>query len=92
MIKDIVVMVIAAAGLLWALPEAVVAQDPRAGQPPLEPGHSASVQAAQHTHTGLALIGTGAIVAVVIVAATTSNGGGNNNQVNMPSVSATTTS
>jgi hypothetical protein len=92
MIKDSVVMVIAAAGVLWALPEAVVAQDPRLGQQPLEPGHSAGVQAAQQTPTGLALIGTATIVAVVIVAATTSNGSGNNNQVNMPSAPATTTS
>jgi hypothetical protein len=91
MIKDSVAMAIAAAGLLLALREAGVAQDRRPGQPALKPGYSAGVQAAQQTHTGLALIGTGAIIAVVIVAATTSNGGGNDSQVNMPSAPSTTT-
>ena len=75
MIKIGVVRAIAVAGLL-ALPEAVVAQFPRSGQPPLKPGRSAGVQVAQQTQMGLALIGTGAIVALVIVAATTGNGGG----------------
>jgi hypothetical protein len=78
---------IAAAGLLLTLPRAVLAEGP---QPPLEPGHSAGVHAAQKTHTGLALIGTAAIIAVVFVATTTSNGGGNNNQPNSLAAPATT--
>ena len=89
MIKISVVRAIAVAGLL-ALPEAVVAQVPRPGRPPLKPGHSAGVQVAQQTHMGLALIGTGTIIALVIVAATTGNGGGKNNPVNSPSTPATT--
>ena len=79
---------IAAAGLLLTPPRVVQAQDPK---PPLNPGHSAGVQEAQQTHTGLALVGTAAIIAVVIVVATTtSNGSGNNDQPNPPAAPATT--
>ncbi len=89
MIISTYLKVIVAGGLLWVLPEAVLAQGPR--QPPhFKPGQSAGVQTAQQTHTGLALIGTGAIIAVVIVAATASNSGGNNNQVNPQFAPATT--
>jgi hypothetical protein len=76
-----------AGGLLWTLPWATLAQSAR---PPLKPGHSAGVHAAQQTHTGLALIGTAAILAVVIVATTSSNGGGGNNQIAAPSAPTTT--
>jgi hypothetical protein len=78
---------IVAAGLLSMLSRAVLAEG---AQPPLEPGHSAGVHAAQQTRTGLALIGTAAIIAVVIVATTTSNGSGNGNQLNLPAAPATT--
>ena len=76
-----------AASLLVAVPRSAPAQSAR---PPLKPGHSAGVHAAQQTHTGLALIGTAAIIAVIVVAATTSNGGGNNNQPAPPSAPTTT--
>lgn len=76
-----------------ALPAAAPAQDPHPAPPPppLKPGQSAGVHVAQQTHTGLALIGAGAVIAVVIVAATASSSGGGNNQVNpqMQSVSTT---
>ena len=90
MIKDSIVMAIAAAGLLLAGHRAVRAQDARPVHPPLKPGQSAGVRVAQQAHTGLALIGTGAIVAIVIVAATSSSGGGNNGQLSLQSAPATT--
>ena len=71
---------LSAASLLLALPVAAPAQDPHPAPPPpqpLKPGQSAGVHAAQQTHTGLALIGSGAVIAVVLVAATASNNGGN---------------
>ena len=83
-----------AACLLLAMPVAAPAQDPHPAPPPppLKPGRSAGVHAAQQSRTGLALIGTGAIIAVVIVAATASNGGsGSSNQVNPQSNSVSTT-
>ena len=82
-----------AACLLLATPVAAPAQDPHAAPPPplLKPGQSAGVHAAQHARTGLALIGTGAVIAVVIVAATASSGGAGNNQVNPQSNSVSTT-
>jgi hypothetical protein len=83
--------VIAAAVLLVALPAAAFAQDPHPAPPPLKPGQSAGIHAAQHARTGLALIGTGAIIAVVIVAATASSGGAGSNPVNPQSNSASTT-
>jgi hypothetical protein len=83
---------IAAAVLLVALPTAASAQDPHPAPPPLKPGQSAGIHAAQHARTGLALIGTGAIIAVVIVAATASSGGAaGNNPVNQQFNSASTT-
>ena|ERR1700744_2446806 len=88
---------IAAAGLLLALPVAAPAQDPHPAPPPapLKPGKSAGVHGAQQAHTGLALIGGGAVIAVVIVAATAgSNSTGNGGQINPQnqSVATTTTS
>jgi hypothetical protein len=71
---------LSAASLLLALPVAAPAQDPHPASPPpqpLKPGQSAGIHAAQQTHTGLALIGSGAVIAVVLVAATASNNGGN---------------
>ena len=71
---------LSAACLVLALPAAAPAQDPHPAFPPpqpLKPGQSAGIHAAQQTHTGLALIGSGAVIAVVLVAATASNNGGN---------------
>ncbi|HEX4027952.1 MAG TPA: hypothetical protein VHX18_10050 [Rhizomicrobium sp.] len=80
-----------AASLLLALPGAALAQDPHPAPPaPLKPGRSAGIHAAQQARAGLALVGTGAIIAVVIVAATASNSGGNG-QVNPQSNSVSTT-
>jgi len=78
-----------AISLILVLPQAGRAQAPH--PPSLKPGHSAGVQKAQQTHAGLALIGTGAILAIVAVAATTNggNGNGSNNQMN-PQTSTTT--
>ena len=86
--KNILPMAVLAGCLLMAQSQAVFAQNRPA--PPLKPGKSAGVHAAQQTHTGLALIGAGAIIAVVIVAATAGNGGGGNSN-NAPSVTTTTT-
>ena len=56
--------------------------------PPLKPGPSAGVQAAQQgIHSGLALVGASAVIALVVVA--TANNGGNNNQPNSQSVPST---
>jgi hypothetical protein len=75
----------AAASLLLALPAAAPAQDPHpAPSPPLKPGQSAGIHAAQQAHTGLALIGTGAVIAVVIVA------GASNTPVNQQFAPVTT--
>jgi hypothetical protein len=91
MIKSRYLRAIAAGSLLWLLPQAAPAQDARpVPPPPLKPGQSAGVQTAQQTHTGLALIGTGAMIAVVVVAATASNSGSSNNQVNPQFAPATT--
>jgi len=76
--------------LLLALPQSSPAQDPHSAPPPLKPGQSAGVHVAQQARTGLALIGTGAVIAVVIVATTASNGGGGNNQPNQQFAPATT--
>lgn len=78
-----------AISVLLALPRTVLgqAQHPAA----LKPGHSAGVHTAQQAHTGLALIGTGAILAIVVVAATTNSGGGNNNNPVNQQASTTTT-
>ena len=55
----------------------------------LQPGPSAGVQAAQQgIHSGLALVGASAIIALVVVA-TANNGGNNNNQPNSQSVPST---
>ena len=86
--KNVFPMAAVAGCLLIAQSQAVIAQNRPA--PPLKPGKSAGVHAAQQTHTGLALIGAGAIIAVVIVAATAGNGGNGNNN-NPPSVTTTTT-
>jgi hypothetical protein len=87
---------IAAAVFLLALPGAAPAQDahpaPPPPQQPLKPGHSAGVRTAQRERVGLALIGTGAIIAVVVVAATASSGGSSNSPVNPQSNSTATTS
>ena len=58
---------------------------------PLKPGKSAGVRAAQQeqVHTGLALVGAGAIIAVIAVTAS-SNGGNGSAQPNSQSVPATT--
>jgi hypothetical protein len=89
-----VLAALVAASLLLAAPEAALAQDPHPAPPPqpLKPGQSAGVHVAQQARTGLALIGTGAIIAVVIVAATASGGGNNSNQVNPQFQSVSTTS
>ena len=87
MIRFRLLNAIAIGGLLLTLPRMVLAEGP---QPTLKPGHSAGVHAGQQSHTGLALMGTAAIIAVVIVATATSNGGGNNNQPNSPAPPATT--
>lgn len=82
-----------AVSLLWASPVAAPAQEthPAAAAPPLKPGRSAGVHVAQQARTGLALIGTGAIIAVVIVAATASSNGGNSNNPVNPQISTVTT-
>lgn len=57
--------------------------------PPLKPGPSAGVHAAQEgLKSGLALVGASAVIALVVVA-TANNGGNNNNQPNSQSVPAT---
>jgi hypothetical protein len=84
---------LSAACLVLALPAAAPAQDPHPAPPPpqpLKPGQSAGIQAAQQTHTGLALIGSGAVIALVLVAATASNNGGSNGAVNPQFAPATT--
>ncbi|HKU55060.1 MAG TPA: hypothetical protein VJP60_06830 [Rhizomicrobium sp.] len=79
--------------LVRAAPSARTAETPaRAGtRPPeagpLKPGRIAGVKAAQQARTGLALIGTGAIIAVVVVVAAGSGG-----QNTMQIAPATTTS
>lgn len=81
--------------LVWAAPSARMAETPaRAGtRPPevgpLKPGRIAGVKAAQQARTGLALIGTGAIIAVVVVAAGSSGGSAQNTLQTAPT---TTTS
>ena len=83
--------VIIAASLLWVWPAAAQDQHPAPPSPPLKPGRSAGVHVAQQARTGVALIGTGAIIAVVIVATTaSSNGSGSNNQVNPQFTTVTT--
>lgn len=84
---------LSAAGLVLALPAAAPAQDPHPASPPpqpLKPGQTAGIHAAQQTHTGLALIGSGAVIAVVLVAATASNNGSSNGAVNPQFAPATT--
>jgi hypothetical protein len=57
--------------------------------PPLKPGPSAGVHAAQQgMRPGLALVGASAVIALVVVA-TANNGGGGNSQPNSQSVPAT---
>jgi hypothetical protein len=57
--------------------------------PALKPGPSAGVHAAQQgIHSGLALVGASAVIALVVVA-TANNGGNANNQPNNQSVPAT---
>jgi hypothetical protein len=82
-----------AAFLILAVPLDAPGQDPHPAPPPppLKPGRSAGVHAAQQSHTGLALVGTGAIIAVVIVAATAGNAG-SGNQVSPQNQSVATTS
>jgi len=58
--------------------------------PPLKPGRSAGVRAAQLPRTGLALVGASAIIAVVVVAVGTSSGS-NGSQPNLQSAPTTTT-
>jgi hypothetical protein len=84
---------IMAACLSAVLPLPVLAQDRHPAPPPapLKPGQSAGIHIAQQTRTGLALVGTGAVLAVVIVVATASNsGGGATNQPNSQSTTTTT--
>ena len=91
MIKIRVLWAMAAAGVLLASPQSVLAGDAKPAPPPLKPGHSAGVRSAQQGHTGLALIGGSAIIVVIIVAATTSNGGSGNTQGNSQIAPTTTT-
>jgi hypothetical protein len=79
--------VIAPAVFLWAV--AATAQAHHPVPPPLKPGHSAGVHAAQQERVGLALVGTGAIIAVIVVAA---GAGGSANRTNPQSISTATTS
>lgn len=59
--------------------------------PPLKPGKSAGVHHAQAVRGGLALVGTGGIIALVALAVTTGGGGGGSvNQPNMQSMPVTT--
>jgi hypothetical protein len=84
---------IVAACLSAVQPLPVLAQVRHPAPPPapLKPGQSAGIHIAQQTRTGLALVGTGAVLAVVIVAATASNnGGGTSNQPNSQSITTTT--
>jgi hypothetical protein len=78
---------IAAAVFLWAVAAAAQAHHP--APPPLKPGRSAGVHAAQQERVGLALVGTGAIIAVIVVAA---GAGGSANPTNPQSISTATTS
>jgi hypothetical protein len=85
---------IVAASLLWVWPAVAPAQEthPVPASPPLKPGRSAGVHVAQQARTGVALIGTGAIIAVVIVAATASgNGSGSSNNPVNPQFTTVTT-
>lgn len=67
---------------------AQTASPPPVHHPPLKPGPSAGVQAAQQViHPGLALIGAGAIIALVVV--TTAGNGGKGSQPGSQSVPAT---
>jgi hypothetical protein len=56
---------------------------------PLQPGKSAGIHAAQQAHTGLALIGAGAIIAIVVVAAG-AGGNGSGAQPNAQNAPVTT--
>jgi aromatic ring hydroxylase len=58
---------------------------------PLQPGRSAGVHVAQQAHTGLALVGAGAIIAVVVIAAGTGGGNSSNGNLQPNSQSVTTT-
>ena len=85
---------LSAACLVLALPVAAPAQDPHPAPPPpqpLKPGQSAGIRAAQQTHTGLALIGSGAVIAVVLVATTASSNGGGSNGAATPQFAPATT-
>ena len=55
---------------------------------PLKPGKSAGAQRARQSHTGLALIGAGGVIAVVLIA---TQGGGAGQQPNVQSAPVTTT-
>jgi len=81
-----------AATLLFCMPPAMAADAPdHPAQPgPLKPGKSAGVQVARQIRAGLALVGTGAIIAIVAVTTASSGSGNANNQPNMQSVPATT--
>jgi hypothetical protein len=58
---------------------------------PLKPGKSAGVHHAQLVRGGVALVGTGGVIALVALAATSGGGGGGNtNQPNMQTVPVTT--
>jgi hypothetical protein len=61
---------------------------PPTPQPALKPGQSAGIRSAQQEgHTGLALVGAGAILALVLAATAPE---ANNNQANSQSLSVTT--
>jgi hypothetical protein len=84
--------VVMAAMLLFCMPPAMAADAADHPPPPgpLKPGKSAGVPIAQQTRAGLALVGTGAIIAIVVVTTASSGGGSASNQPNMQSVPATT--
>ncbi len=77
------------AAVLFCMPPAVAADAPdHPAQPgPLKPGKSAGVQIAQQTRAALALVGTGAIIAIVVTTAS----GGNDNANNQPNMQSATT-
>jgi hypothetical protein len=57
---------------------------------PLKPGKSAGIHAAQQVRAGLALVSTGAIIAIVVVAASASSGSSSNGKPNQQNVATTT--
>ena len=78
--------------LMTAPAMAAEAAGPRAAAHagPLKPGKSAGIHSAQQVRAGLALVGTGAIIAVVVVAAGSGGSGGGSSQPNAQIVTVTT--